>query len=161
MGWVGLLGDGSRRELELVAQASLVPPPEQVPCGRAHVGGGGPPGIEVRGIKPSVRTPPQLRAQLDAEARPFHNAGREKPARLDPVVAVGEPPATEGRGGDCGVFEITSAGEIAPLPLVQIFALNRGISLSPGTIKKGGGAENACSESRTDLPSFPTIYGRR
>jgi len=66
-----------------------------------------------------------------------------------------------GRGGDCGVFEITSAGEIAPLPLVQIFALNRGISLSPGTIKKGGGAEYACSESRTDLPSFPTIYGRR
>ena len=33
---------------------------------------------------------------------PFHDAGREKTARLDPVVAVGEPQAPQRRGGDRG-----------------------------------------------------------
>ena len=59
-------------------------------------------GIEIRGIRPRVRTPPQLRAQVDAETGSFHHAGREECARLGPIVAVGEPRAPNRCGRDRG-----------------------------------------------------------
>src|SRR5436189_1492770 len=92
-GGIGLLRERAHSESELLVQASLVPPPEQVTRNRAHVGGAAPAGIEIWGVGTRVRAPPQLRAQVDADARPFYDAGREKAARLDPVVAVGEPGA--------------------------------------------------------------------
>src|SRR5580765_2494296 len=94
---VRLLSERPGRQPELLVKAPLVTPPDQVLRHDAGISRRALLRVEVRRVGPRVRPPPELRPDVDGQVRPLDEARDEVRARLEAVVAVGEPqPAKAG-----------------------------------------------------------------